>query len=58
MRYSSFLLLIWPLICDGGSLTCTMVCIGLPALAACALFIAFSLAGELRLLAQHTPRLM
>ena len=58
MRYSPFLLLIWPLICDGGGWACAAVCIGLPALAASALFIALSLAGELRLLAQHKPRVI
>ena len=58
MRYSPFLLLVWPLICEGGSWVCAVVCTGLPLLAASALFIAFSLAGELRSLARHKPHAM
>ena len=44
--------------CDGGSWVCAAVCTGLPALAASALFIVFSLAGELRSLARHKPHAM
>ena len=58
MRYLPFLLLVWPLLCDGGGWTCALVCVGLSALAAGALFIAFSLAAELRSLARHRPRLL
>ena len=55
MRYLPFLLLVWPLLCDGGGWTCALVCAGLPALAASGLFIAFSLAARLRALARHRP---
>ena len=58
LRYCPFALLIWPLLCDGGSWICALVCVGLPLLAACALFAVFSIAGALHLLAQHTPRMM
>ena len=50
--------MIWPLLCDGGGWVCAAVCTGLPALAASALFIAISLAGELRSLARHNPCVM
>ena len=58
MRYCPFLLMIWPLLCDGRGWVCAAVCTGLPALTASALFIVFSLAGELRSLARHKPRVM
>ena len=58
MRYSPFLLLVWPLMCEGGSWVCAVVCTGLPLLAASALFIAFSLAGELLSLARYKPPVM
>ena len=58
MRYLPFLLMVWPLVCEGGSWVCATVCTGLPLLAASALFIAISLAGELCSLARHKPRVM
>ena len=58
LRYCPFALLIWPLICDGGGWVCALVCVGLPLLAACTLFVVFSIAGELHLLAHHSPRMM
>ena len=58
LRYCPFALLIWPLICDGDSWVCALVCVGLPLLAACTLFVVFSIAGELHLLAHHSPRMM